>query len=82
MHHTKTWTEFMSFDSSGQPMWIVETETLDLTPFEAYFIEYLADSLPGLDEDPSTRYRQFKEIYIQCRLDAQHEYGNDAALSP
>ena len=82
MRHEKTWTEFVDFDCTGHPMWAIETETLELTPFEAYFIGYLADSLPGLDEDPSIRYAQFKEIYVQCRLDAQHEYDSNAALSP
>ena len=82
MHHTKTWTEFMSFDSSGQPMWIVETETLDLTPFEAYFIGYLADALAGPEEDPVASYQQFKELYVQCRLNAQHEYDSNAVVLP
>ena len=82
MQHTKTWTEFVDFDCTGQPMWQVEIETLDLTHFEEFFISYLADALPGLEEDPCTRYEQFKDLYVQCRLDAQHEYDPNTALSP
>lgn len=78
----KHWTRLSGFSREGYPLLARETETVELSHFQELFISYLAEVLPGLDEDPSLRYRQFREIYVDCLLTCQHEYSPDCELPP
>jgi hypothetical protein len=84
--YTKTWNTFAGYDFCGNPIFQTETQHLLISHFDEYFIEYLSDQLATLQINPNDdgleRYEQFKELYIQCRLDCQHEYENNASVSP
>jgi hypothetical protein len=84
--YTKSWDTFNGFDSQGQALFETETQTLELNNFEEYFIHYLNDYLPTIDMNPDgdglDRLQQFKDLYIQCRLDAQREYIKDHYSPP
>jgi len=67
-------------------MFQTETQHVLIGRFDEFFLHYLSDHLPGLtmnsDGDGLDRYEEFKELYIQCRLDCQHEYEKNQAISP
>lgn len=77
---SKCWTQLCGFSREGYPLLQRETETVELSHFQELFISYLAEVLPGLDEDPSARYRQFRELYVQTLLTCYHEYSPNAPL--
>lgn len=81
---SKQWIQLRGFSKHGYPLLQRETETVELSHFQELFISYLADTIPGLelDEDPSARYRQFRELYVDCLLTCQHEYTPDCELPP
>jgi len=84
--YTKTWDTFCGYDFLGNPQFTTETQHLLISKFDEFFIHYLSDHLPHLQINPNDdgleRAEQFKELYIQCRLDCQHEYEKDQAISP
>ncbi len=85
-NHQKTWDTFTGYDFLGNPQFQTETQHVLISNFDEYFIHYLSDHLPSLtmnpDGDGLDRLQEFKELYIQCRLDAQHEYETDRYTSP
>jgi hypothetical protein len=84
--HTKSWDTFRGFDNQGYPQFYTETQHLLISRFDEYFLHYLSDHLPQIAMNPQgdglDRAREFQDLYIQCRLDAQHEYDLNTALSP
>jgi hypothetical protein len=84
--YTKTWDTFAGYDFLGNPQFQTETQHLLIGRFDEFFIHYLSDQLATLQINPNDdgleRAEQFKELYIQCRLDCQHEYEKDQAISP
>lgn len=84
--YQKSWNTFVGFDFLGQPQFQTETQHLLISRFDEYFIHYLSDYLPTLTINPEgdglDRYKEFKDLYIQCRLDAQHEYEKNQVIAP
>lgn len=84
--HSRNWHTFVGFDPQGQPQFTKETQQLELSNFDEYFIHYLSDELPSLtidpDDDGISRLKQFKEMYIQTLLQAKREYVKDAYTPP
>jgi hypothetical protein len=80
--YSKSWDTFLGFDTQGEPLFETEFEHLLISNFDEFFLHYLSDHLPHLtmnpDGDGLDRYEQFKDLYIQCRLDCQHEYEKNA----
>lgn len=76
--YSKSWDTFCGFDTQGEPLFETEWQHVQLSNFDEYFIHYLSDHLPTLNMNPDgdglDRLQEFKELYIQCRLDAQREY--------
>jgi hypothetical protein len=84
--YTKTWHTFAGYDFLGNPQFTTETQHVLIGRFDEFFIHYLSDHLAHLQINPNDdgleRAEQFRELYIQCRLDCQHEYEKDQAVSP
>jgi hypothetical protein len=76
---TRTWNTFAGYSQTGEPLFNSETQTVELTEFDEYFIHYLSDYLPTLtmnaDGDGLDRIREFKELFVQVLLEAKHEYN-------
>jgi hypothetical protein len=84
--HQKTWDTFAGYDLWGKALFVTETQHLLIGKFDEYFLHYLSDQLATLtinpDDDGLERAKAFRELYIQCRLDCQHEYEKNQAISP
>jgi hypothetical protein len=84
--YTKTWDTFCGFDTQGEPLFETEFEFVQIGKFDEYFLHYLSSYLPTLEIDPDSDglelFEQFKDLYIQCRLDCQHEYRENGSTPP
>jgi hypothetical protein len=84
--YTKTWDTFAGYDFLGNPQFTTETQHLLIGKFDEYFIHYLSEQLAQLQINPNDdcleRAEQFKDLYINCRLDCQHEYEKNSSLPP
>lgn len=83
---SRTWTTSFKYTPEGKPTFNTETETVELTNFDEYFIHYLSDYLPTInispDGDGLDRLQQFRELYVQTLLEAKHEYVKDCYSPP
>lgn len=84
--HSRSWDTFVGYSPQGRPQFNTETQHLELSNFDEYFIHYLSDQLPSLTIDPDSdgiaRLSEFKEMYIQTLLSAKHEYVKDSYTPP
>lgn len=82
--YTKTWDTFCGYDFLGNPIFQTETQHVLISKFDEFFLDCLSTQLTQINPDCDCleRYQQFKELYIQCRLDCQHEYEKNVSVSP
>lgn len=86
MKYTKKFLTKFWFDESGNPHTTFNETNYELDDFSNYFIHYLADHLSTLTIDPKSDNLQllneFRELYVQCMLDAKHEYVENSYTPP
>ena len=86
MLYTKEWVTKFWFNKEGMPKTTIETEEYVLDNFTEHFIHYLSDHLPTItmnpDGDGLDRLHEFKELYVECMLNAKHEYVENSYQCP
>lgn len=56
-------------------------QNYELDTFTEFFIQMLSDTLSTttLEDDDLDRYKQLKELYVECMLDAKQEFREQYA---